>query len=94
MKWNLKSLRRMFQPNRSRTIRRKKHLRPYLEYLEARLAPANVPILSGHFDANLSGWNNQETVLNPTNVNRATSATCTTCQWTATSTRSRSTCRT
>jgi hypothetical protein len=40
-----------------------------VEALEQRLAPANVPILSGHYDASLSGWNNQETVLNPTNVN-------------------------
>ena len=37
--------------------------------LEKRLAPANVPVLSGHYDAFLSGANTQETVLTPANVN-------------------------
>jgi hypothetical protein len=45
--------------------------RPTLEYLESRLAPSNTPILSGHNDNLLSGWNSQETVLTPTNVNDA-----------------------
>jgi hypothetical protein len=71
MNGNLSTLRRMFQPARTRTIRNKRHFRPRVEALETRLAPANVPILSGHYDNLLSGWNNQETVLNPTNVNDA-----------------------
>jgi hypothetical protein len=44
---------------------------PRLEWLEARVVPANVPVLSGHYDAFLSGANTQETTLNPTNVNPA-----------------------
>jgi hypothetical protein len=40
-----------------------------LELLETRLAPANVPVLTGHYDALLSGSNTQETTLTPTNVN-------------------------
>src|SRR4029453_1914706 len=40
-----------------------------LECLEPRLALANVPVLSGHNDALLSGANTQETILTPTNVN-------------------------
>src|SRR5437016_7339000 len=43
--------------------------RPKLECLEPRLAPANVPVLSGHYDGFLSGANTQETVLTPANVN-------------------------
>src|SRR5262249_24025303 len=39
------------------------------EWLESRLAPANVPVLSGHYDALLSGANTQETILTPANVN-------------------------
>jgi hypothetical protein len=45
---------------------------PTLEWLESRLAPANVPVLSGHYDAFLSGGNTQETVLTPANVNPST----------------------
>jgi hypothetical protein len=40
-----------------------------VEQLESRVTPANVPILSGHYDGLLSGANTQETVLTPTNVN-------------------------
>src|SRR6266704_2920061 len=43
--------------------------RPIVERLEPRLAPANVPVLSAHYDAFLSGANTQETMLTPTNVN-------------------------
>src|SRR5207244_5354676 len=42
---------------------------PAVELLEARLAPANVPVLSGHYDGFLSGANVQETSLNPATVN-------------------------
>src|SRR6516165_1091684 len=71
MNGNLSTLRRMFQPARQRTIRNKHHFRPRVEALETRLAPANVPILSGHFDSLLSGSNSQETALNPTTLNDA-----------------------
>src|SRR5258705_9936023 len=40
-----------------------------LECLEPRLALANVPVLTGHNDALLSGSNTQETILTPANVN-------------------------
>ena len=50
MKWDLKTLRRTFKPARQRTIRNRRHGRPNLEALESRLAPANTPILSGHYD--------------------------------------------
>jgi hypothetical protein len=33
------------------------------------VTPANVPVLSGHYDAFLSGGNTQETTLTPANVN-------------------------
>jgi hypothetical protein len=42
-----------------------------MESLETRLVPANVPVLSGHYDAFLSGANTQETALTPANVNPA-----------------------
>jgi hypothetical protein len=48
---------------------RRKTTRPFLEWLETRLAPANIPVLTGHYDAFLSGANTQETVLTPANVN-------------------------
>jgi hypothetical protein len=40
-----------------------------VEQLESRVTPANVPVLSGHYDGFLSGANTQETVLNPADVN-------------------------
>jgi hypothetical protein len=40
-----------------------------VEHLESRLAPANVPVLSGHYDGLLSGANTQEQLLTPANVN-------------------------
>jgi hypothetical protein len=42
---------------------------PVLEWLESRLAPANVDIVSGHYDYSLTAQNLQETTLTPTNVN-------------------------
>jgi hypothetical protein len=71
MKWHKSNLRRMANPSRPRTIRNKRDFRPWLESLETRLAPANVPILSGHYDSLLTGWNSQETALAPTTVNDA-----------------------
>src|SRR5438046_412905 len=67
MSWNL-SLHR-FLRTRARRQPFRRVLRPTLEHLEARLAPANVPVLSGHYDGLLSGANTQETVLTPANVN-------------------------
>ena len=43
--------------------------RPVVEGLETRLAPANVPVLSAHYDPLISGANAQETDLTPANVN-------------------------
>src|SRR5262245_43180898 len=71
MNWHLSALRRWFKPARPRAVRKAPHCRPRLEPLETRLAPANVPILSGHYDSLLTGWNSQETVLTPANVNDA-----------------------
>lgn len=45
-----------------------KSFRPRVEFLEPRLAPANVDVLAWHNDSNLSGSNNQEEVLTPANV--------------------------
>jgi hypothetical protein len=53
--------------DRRRPFRRA--FRPVLETLESRLAPANVDILSGHYDYSLTAQNLQETTLTPTNVN-------------------------
>src|SRR5262249_32601215 len=44
-------------------------VRPGLEELETRLAPANVNVLSAHNDTFLSGQNLQEEILTPANVN-------------------------
>jgi hypothetical protein len=67
-KWtNWLNSRRNRKPYRRQPLR----FRPSLESFEQRLAPANVPILSGHFDNLLTGWNSQETALNPTTVNDA-----------------------
>src|SRR6516225_5609048 len=64
-------MRRSLSPRAARTPRRaiRKTCRPILELLEQRLAPANVPVLSGHYDAFLSGGNTQETILTPASVN-------------------------
>jgi hypothetical protein len=66
MSWNLSPRRR---PSRHIPPTRRGRARPKVERLETRLAPANVPILSGHYDALLSGANTQETTLTPANVN-------------------------
>ena len=47
----------------------RKGFRPKLEFLEPRLAPANVDVLTWHNDNTLSGANNQEEILTPANVN-------------------------
>jgi hypothetical protein len=69
MTWNLSSMRRIFKPTRQRTIRNKRNFRPRLERLETRLAPANVDVLSFHYDNLLSGNNAQEDALTLANVN-------------------------
>src|SRR5262249_1938090 len=51
---------------RRRPIR--KAFRPTLEWLEPRLAPANVAVLQRAYDNNISGLNTQETTLTPANV--------------------------
>src|SRR5437762_3682852 len=45
-----------------------KRFRPRVEFLEPRLAPANVDVLTWHNDNMLSGSNNQEEILTPANV--------------------------
>src|SRR5207245_11335658 len=67
MSWNLFTIRRLRKSVRGRPFRRAS--RPALERLESRLAPANVPVISGHYDACLSGSNTHETILTPANVN-------------------------
>jgi hypothetical protein len=67
MRRNLVQVRRPRNPLARRPIR--KTFVPRLEWLEPRLAPANVPVLSGHYDAFLSGANTQETTLTPATVN-------------------------
>jgi hypothetical protein len=67
MRWNLTQLRRLRHSARRGPFG--KTFRPKLEQCELRLAPANVPVLSAHYDAFLSGANTQETVLTPANVN-------------------------
>jgi hypothetical protein len=79
MTWNLSSMRLIFKATRQRTIRNKRNFRPRVEFLETRLAPANVDVLRGHADIPsvpnypagqfLSGDNAQETDLTLTNVN-------------------------
>jgi hypothetical protein len=63
------------QPRANRTPIRRQPLRrgyqPVLEWLENRLAPANVDVLSYHYDGLLSGNNAQEELLSPSNVNAA-----------------------
>ena len=46
----------------------RRSFRPTVEFLEPRLAPANVDVLSWHNDNMLSGLNNQETILTPASV--------------------------
>src|SRR5262249_25694663 len=65
MIWNLSSLRRIFKPTRQRTIRNKRNFRPHVESLETRLAPANVNVLSFHYDPFIQGQDTQETILTP-----------------------------
>src|SRR5262245_50452433 len=64
--WTLSNLR-----HPRRTVRRPHRgtARPAVEQLESRLTPANVLVLTKHYDARLSGANTQETVLTPANVN-------------------------
>src|SRR5262249_28059661 len=67
MNWTISSLRRLRKPVRRRPIRRAS--RASVERLEARIAPANIAVLSAHYDPFLSGANTQETTLTPANVN-------------------------
>src|SRR5262249_12395444 len=60
------------QPRFARHARRRSFRRgyqPVVEWLEPRLAPANVDVLSYHYNGLLSGNNTQETILTPGNVN-------------------------
>jgi hypothetical protein len=66
MKWTMTPLRRPHTTTR-RPGRGRSPLT--LERLETRLAPANVDVLSYHYDGLLSGNNAQETILTPSNVN-------------------------
>jgi hypothetical protein len=64
----------LFQPHQSRKPsrrQRRRAFRPVLEFLETRLAPANVDVLSFHNDPSITGQNLQETILTPANVNAA-----------------------
>jgi hypothetical protein len=67
MKWDMMQLRRPHTTPRRRLYR--KSQRPLVEYLEPRLAPANVDVLTYHYDSLMSGANTQETILTPANVN-------------------------
>ena len=70
MRWDRIGVRgRLFESAHRKPVR--PTFRPHMEWLETRLAPANVPVLSGHYDALLSGGNTQETILTPANVNPA-----------------------
>jgi len=44
---------------------RRRSFRPIVEKLEARLAPANIDVLSYHYDQSLTGQNVQETLIHP-----------------------------
>src|SRR5262249_29622582 len=61
MKFRLACRRRLRPSHRS--------VRPAVENLEMRLAPAHIAVVSGHYDSFLSGANTQETILTPANVN-------------------------
>src|ERR1700738_4535243 len=63
MKWITIQLRRPRTPIRRQPAR--PAFRPIVERLETPLAPANVDVLSYHYDALLSGNNAQETNLHP-----------------------------
>ena len=63
---------RKFQAESPAEIRTRKYCRPNVETLESRVTPANVPILSNHYDAFLTGANTQETILNPAMSTRRT----------------------
>jgi hypothetical protein len=67
MKCTLTELRRSRKPIRRPAFGR--NFRPALGWLEPRLAPANVDVLTYHYDNFLSGNNAQETDLTPANVN-------------------------
>src|SRR5260370_30113941 len=69
MAWTLPTLfrRRSLKPAPRKPIRRR--ARPALERLEDRLAPANVPVTSFHYDPFIQGQDTQETDLTPVNVN-------------------------
>src|SRR5262245_17023523 len=64
---NRRTSRRSLTTLRRQLLRRA--CRPLLERLETRLAPANVDLLSNHYDRLLSGANTREEVLTPANVN-------------------------
>src|SRR6516162_4596687 len=59
--------RRLLKAGSRKPIR--KSTQPRLEWLEARLAPANVDVLTDHYNQSLTGQTLQETTLTPTNVN-------------------------
>src|SRR5260370_39178823 len=63
MKWITIQLPRPRPPIRRQPAR--PAFRPIVERLETRLGPANVDVLSYHYDALLSGNNAQETILHP-----------------------------
>ncbi len=65
--WNPLGLLRTLKLGRGKSIRQT--FVPRLEQLESRLVPANVDVLSGHYDSLLSGQNLQEITLTPANVN-------------------------
>jgi hypothetical protein len=67
MRWKPFTFRRPRATSRRQPIRNK--FRPIVEWLETRLAPANVSITSFHNDPSITGQNLQETVLAPANVN-------------------------
>src|SRR5262245_52404118 len=59
--------RHLLRPARRRPLQNQ--CRPHLVELESRLAPANVDMLTWHYDNFLSGHNSREEVLTPANVN-------------------------